>query len=131
MHVRIEFGLRVGTMALRDAIPLLPELLVLSLEKRRDEIVLGSEVPIETRLRNAGSLDNSSDAVCRMRSRTSSVAILDMITWARESRISTHRSRSIARSRALMRSSIARVPSSTLLGHSWKPLYVREFTTWI
>lgn len=62
LHVRIQFSLRVGAMALRDAIPLLPKLFVLSFEKRRDEVVLCSEVPVETGLGNARSFDDEVDA---------------------------------------------------------------------
>ncbi len=62
LHVRVEFGLRVGAVSLRDAIPLLPELLVLAFEERADQIVLGSEVAVETGLGNARPLYDKIDA---------------------------------------------------------------------
>ena len=60
-HVRVELRLRVGAMALRNAVPFLPELLVLAREKRRNEIVLGAKVPVQARLGDPGSLDHKVD----------------------------------------------------------------------
>jgi hypothetical protein len=59
--MRIEFRFRILGMLGRDTIPGSPEIDILALDERRDQIVLGAEVPIETRLCDTSLLNDQVD----------------------------------------------------------------------
>src|ERR1700733_7957862 len=52
--LRLEFGRGVGAMALCSVVPALPEVFVFSMEKRGNQIILGSKMAIEAGFGNAG-----------------------------------------------------------------------------
>jgi hypothetical protein len=53
-QLRLEFRLRVSMMALRDAVPALPEILVLPVKERRNQVVLGPKMSIKACLGDTG-----------------------------------------------------------------------------
>jgi hypothetical protein len=60
--VRFQFGDGIGLMEFCDAVPAGPEVLVFTLQKCSDKVVLGAEMAIEARLGDPGLFDHEVNA---------------------------------------------------------------------
>src|SRR5690606_19253355 len=58
VEVRLQLRARIVPVRRCDGVPLTPEVPILALEERGDEVVLRAEMPIEARLGDAGLLDH-------------------------------------------------------------------------